>query len=73
MRNSSLAENLRAKTDELISNAMVDSHEPIDYNPGKQMFARFKVLFLGPIMRQMGMSTPGVEKRTTSRKGLKGF
>lgn len=55
MRNGALAENLRKKTDELLSTAVVDSHQPIDYNPGKQMFAKFKTLFLEPVLRQLGL------------------
>lgn len=54
MHNGPLIENLRKKTEELLSTAVVDSHQPIEYNPGRLMFAKFKALFLGPLLRQFG-------------------
>ena len=50
-----LQENLRAKKDELLSSAKVDSHAPIDYNYGKQVFQQFRDLYIAPILRRLGL------------------
>jgi hypothetical protein len=57
-----LQDNLRAKTEEFLSSAVVDSHRPIEYNPGKQMFLRFHELYITPIMRQFGLASARKEK-----------
>jgi hypothetical protein len=41
---------------------VVDSHQPIEYNPGKQMFLRFHELYITPIMRQLGLASAHKEK-----------
>lgn len=71
MGNLALAENLRKRTDELLSTAVVDSHQPIDYNPGRLMFAKFKTLFLGPILRQLGVGSQAQHQQP--QKAVKSF
>jgi len=50
-----LQDNLRSKTEELLASAQVDSHEPIDYNVGRQVFLQFKELYITPTLRRLGL------------------
>ena len=52
LQNDKLAEKLREVTKQLIENAAIDSHEPIDYNPGRLMMKRIQELFLGPLQQR---------------------
>lgn len=62
--NDRLAEKLREVTKELLANAVIDSHEPIDYNPGKLMMKRVNELFLGPLQRRFAWLLGTHEKAT---------
>lgn len=62
MCSRTLQENLRVKTDELLASAQVDSHEPIDYNVGRQVFLQFQELYITPILRRLGLGSAQKEK-----------
>ena len=52
MSNATLSYNLWKKTDELLEHAQIDSHDPVEYNPAKQVMSRFQELFLTPLLQQ---------------------
>lgn len=63
MLNKALAGHLWEKTQDLLENAQIDSHEMIDYNYGKLVFNRFYDIFLGPLMQQYRYLVGGAPKR----------
>lgn len=43
------------KTEELLRNVQIDSHQPIDYNVGRAIFMRFWDIFLKPFLQRLGL------------------
>lgn len=62
MASMELQEHLRVKTDELLTSAQLNSHDPIDYNVGKQVFLQFQELYITPVLLRLGLGSAQKEK-----------